>query len=186
MEVSVAEQQMRGTTIVGVRRGGKCAMSGDGQVSLGNTIVKSGTRKVRSLGRGIVAGFAGSTADATTLFERFERKLEEHRWQLVRAAVELARDWRSDRMLRRLEAMLLVADAEHLLLISGSGEVLEPDDGVIAIGSGGPFALAAARALLQHTELSALEIAPAAVRVAAGICVFTNDSIITLEAGKQG
>jgi ATP-dependent HslUV protease subunit HslV len=180
----MADQQLRSTTIVGVRRDGRCALAGDGQVSLGNTVIKAGTRKVRSLGGGVIAGFAGSTADAFTLFDRFERKLEEHRGQLVRAAVELARDWRSDRMLRRLEAMLLVADSQHLLLISGNGEVLEPDDGVAAIGSGGPYALAAARALLEHTELSAAEIAPAALRIAAGICVFTNDNITMLEAGE--
>jgi ATP-dependent HslUV protease subunit HslV len=180
----VADRQMRGTTIVGVRRDGRCALAGDGQVSLGNTVVKASTRKVRTLQGGVIAGFAGSTADAFTLFDRFEAKLKEHRGQLVRASVELARDWRSDRMLRRLEAMLLVADREHLLLLSGSGEVLEPDDGVAAIGSGGPFALAAARALLQHTELDAKEIATEALRVAAGICVFTNDNISVLEAGE--
>lgn len=181
----MAVEPMRGTTIVGVRRGGRCAIAGDGQVSLGQTVVKSGTRKVRSLGRGVIAGFAGSTADAFTLFDRFEAKLSEHRGQLVRAAVELAREWRSDRMLRRLEAMLLVADEKHLLLISGGGEVLEPDDGVAAIGSGGPYALAAARALLSHTDLSAKEIAEEAIRVAAGICVYTNDTITVLEAGRQ-
>ena len=181
----MSDQQMRGTTIVGVQRDGRCALAGDGQVSLGNTVVKSSTRKVRTLQGGVIAGFAGSTADAFTLFDRFEAKLGEHRGQLVRAAVELTKDWRSDRMLRRLEAMLLVADEQHLLLLSGSGEVLEPDDGVAAIGSGGPFALAAARALLQHTELTAAEIAPAAVRIAAGICVFTNDNITVLEAGES-
>jgi ATP-dependent HslUV protease subunit HslV len=180
----VSDRQMRGTTIVGVRRDGRCALAGDGQVSLGNTVVKASTRKVRTLQGGVIAGFAGSTADAFTLFDRFEAKLKEHRGQLVRASVELARDWRSDRMLRRLEAMLLVADREHLLLLSGSGEVLEPDDGVAAIGSGGAFALAAARALLAHTELDAREIAVESLRVAAGICVFTNDNISVIEAGE--
>ncbi len=181
----MSSPQMRGTTIIGVRRDGLCAMAGDGQVSLGNTVVKASTRKVRSLEGGVIAGFAGSTADAFTLFDRFEAKLKEHRGQLVRAAVELARDWRSDRMLRRLEAMLLVADQDHLLLLSGNGEVLEPDDGVAAIGSGGPYALAAARALLQHTDMSAARIAPEALRIAAGICVFTNDHITMLEAGDK-
>ncbi len=180
----MSDRQMRGTTIVGVRRDGRCALAGDGQVSLGNTVVKASTRKVRTLQGGVIAGFAGSTADAFTLFDRFEAKLKEHRGQLVRASVELARDWRSDRMLRRLEAMLLVADREHLLLLSGSGEVLEPDDGVAAIGSGGAFALAAARALLAHTELDAREIAVESLRVAAGICVFTNDNISVIEAGE--
>jgi len=180
----VTTASWRGTTIVGVKRGGRCALAGDGQVSLGQTVVKASSRKVRSLGRGVVGGFAGSTADAFTLFERFEEKLSEHRGQLVRAAVELARDWRGDRVLRRLEAMLLVADDEHLLLISGGGEVLEPDDGVAAIGSGGAYALAAARALLAHTELSPCEVAEQALRIAAGICVYTNEHITVLETGE--
>ncbi|MFH1466931.1 MAG: ATP-dependent protease subunit HslV [Pseudomonadota bacterium] len=175
---------MRSTTILGVLRDGRCALAGDGQVTLGNTVLKGGARKVRPLGKGIIAGFAGSTADAMTLFERFEQKLSEHRGQLLRAAVELAKDWRSDKVLRRLEAMLLVGDREHLLLISGQGEVLEPDDGVAAIGSGGPYALAAARALLRHSALSAPEIAREALGIAAGICIYTNEHITVLEAER--
>ena len=181
MEEVLSSPQMRGTTIVGVRRDGRCALAGDGQVSLGNTVVKASTRKVRALEGGVIAGFAGSTADAFTLFDRFERKLEEHRGQLVRAAVELARDWRSDRMLRRLEALLLVADSSRLLLISGTGDVIEPDHGVLAIGSGGSYALAAARALLEGSELSAREIAERSLQIAAEICIYTNDNITVEE-----
>ena len=150
---------------------------------MGNTIVKAGSRKVRRLSGGVIGGFAGSTADALTLFDRFEEKLKEYRGQMVRAAVELARDWRKDRVLRRLEAMLLVGDSHHLLLISGNGDVLEPEDGVVAIGSGAPYALAAGRALLKNTEMDAPGIAQEAIRIAAGICVFTNDHITMLEAG---
>ncbi len=182
-ERGASQSSWHGTTIVGVRRGGRCAIAGDGQVSMGDTIVKASTRKVRSLGRGVIGGFAGSTADAFTLFERFEEKLSEHRGQLVRAAVELARDWRKDRILRRLEAMLLVADGEHLLLVSGGGEVLEPDDGVAAIGSGGSYALAAARAMLAHTSLQPRAVAEESLRIAAGICVYTNEHITVLETG---
>jgi ATP-dependent HslUV protease subunit HslV len=157
-------------------------MAGDGQVSIGNAVVKHTARKIRRLAQGrVLAGFAGSTADALTLCEKFEKKLEEYNNNLRRAAVELARDWRADRMLRRLEALMAVADRESSLLISGSGDVLEPDDGVVAIGSGGNFALAAARVLLKHTELDARTIALEAMHTAAAICVFTNDQIVVEE-----
>ncbi len=174
---------LRGTTVIGVCRQGRCVIAADGQVTLGQTVLKAGTRKVRNLGRGVVGGFAGASADAFALFDRFEQRLAEHRGQLVRAAVELARDWRQDRVLRRLEAMLLVGDRDHLLVVSGAGEVLEPDDGVMAIGSGGPYALAAARALLAHTELDPRAVAEASLRIASGICIYTNDRITVLEAG---
>jgi ATP-dependent HslUV protease subunit HslV len=161
-----------------VRHRGQVAVAGDGQVSIGNTIVKAGARKVRKLyGDRVVAGFAGAAADAFTLFARFEAKLEEHRGNLSRAAVELAKDWRSDRVLRRLEALLAVADREHSFIVSGTGDVIEPDDGLIGIGSGGPFALAAARALIANSDLDAKTIATEAMRVAATICVFTNDHV---------
>jgi ATP-dependent HslUV protease subunit HslV len=165
-----------GTTIVAVRHAGAVALAGDGQVSIGNTVVKHSARKVRRLhNESVLAGFAGSTADAFTLFDRFESKLQEFNGSLRRAAVELARDWRTDRILRRLEAMMIVADRENTLLLSGLGDVIEPDDGVIAIGSGGNFAMAAARALLRYSpQLSAREIAQAAMTIAAEICVFTN------------
>ena len=164
--------------MVAVRHRGQVAVAGDGQVSIGNTIVKAGARKVRKLyGDRVVAGFAGAAADAFTLFARFEAKLEEHRGNLSRAAVELAKDWRSDRVLRRLEALLAVADREHSFIVSGTGDVIEPDDGLIGIGSGGPFALAAARALISHSDLDAKGIAAEAMRVAATICVFTNDHL---------
>lgn len=156
-------------------------MAGDGQVSIGQTVVKARARKVRKLYQDrVLAGFAGAAADAFTLFARFEAKLEEHRGQLPRAAVELARDWRADRVLRRLEALLAVADREHTFLISGTGDLIEPDDGLIGIGSGGPFALAAARALIAHSDLDAKTIATEAMRIAAGICVYTNE-VITVE-----
>ncbi len=154
------------------------AVAGDGQVSIGPTIVKAGARKVRKLYQDrVVAGFAGTAADAFTLFARFEAKLEEHRGNLSRAAVELAKDWRTDRVLRRLEALLAVADQEHSFIISGTGDVIEPDDGLIGIGSGGPYALAAARALVAHSDLDAKAIATEAMRVAASICVYTNDHV---------
>jgi ATP-dependent HslUV protease subunit HslV len=159
-------------------------MGGDGQVTLGNTVMKSNARKVRRLYKGqIIAGFAGATADAFTLFERFEGKLEKHSGNLVRAAVELAKDWRTDRMLRRLEALLAIADAENSLLISGNGDVIEPENGLIAIGSGGPFAQAAAMAYLDGTELEAEEIVRKSLGIAADICIYTNDNIVieTLE-----
>jgi ATP-dependent HslUV protease subunit HslV len=157
-------------------------MAADGQVTLGETVVKHSAKKLRRLSdQNVLAGFAGTTADAQALFTRFEGKLEEYRGNLGRAAVELAKDWRTDRMLRRLDALLVVADTEHVFLLSGNGDLIEPDDGVIAVGSGGPYALAAARALLAHTSLPAVEIAAEAMRVAAGICIYTNDQIILEE-----
>ena len=165
-----------GTTILALRHGGKVVVVGDGQVSLGQTVMKRSARKVRKLHHDrVIAGFAGATADAFTLFEKFEAKLEQFNGNLKRAAVELAKDWRTDRVLRRLEALLIVADTDDLLVISGSGDVVEPDDGIIAIGSGGNFALAAARVLVKHTQLDARTIAEEAMRTAAGICVYTND-----------
>ncbi|MFO0691939.1 MAG: ATP-dependent protease subunit HslV [Polyangiales bacterium] len=175
--------RFRSTTIVAVRRDGKAAMAGDGQVSLGQTIMKGNARKVRRLGEGVVVGFAGASADAFTLLERFETKLRDHRNDLRRAAVELAKDWRTDRFLRRLEAMIVIMDATTTLLVSGTGDVIEPDEGVIAIGSGGPYALASARALLRHTSLPAADIARESLRIAAEICVYTNDSIVVEELG---
>jgi ATP-dependent HslUV protease subunit HslV len=167
-----------GTTIIAVRRGGRVVLAGDGQVTMGNTVMKHNARKIQRLRSGkVLAGFAGSTADAFALAERFEAKLEERGGILRRAAVELAKDWRTDRSMRRLEALLIVADAQDLLLISGSGDVIEPDSGVTAIGSGGPFALAAGRALFDATELSAREIAERSLRIAAEICLYTNDQI---------
>jgi len=167
------------TTVVAVRRAGRVAMAADGQVTLDRTIVKEGARKVRRLSDGrILAGFAGGAADAFALLQRFEERLEQHGGRLERAAIELARDWRQDRALRRLEALLLVADREHTLLLSGTGDLIEPDDGVIAIGSGGPAALAAARALVLHTELAAEEIAVAALKTAASIDIYTNERIV--------
>ncbi|MEW6065274.1 MAG: ATP-dependent protease subunit HslV [Bacillota bacterium] len=167
------------TTIVAVKKGTKVAVAGDGQVTFGqNTIMKHTARKVRRLHQGqVVAGFAGSVADAFTLFEKFEGKLEEYHGNLMRAAVELAKDWRTDKYLRTLEAMLIVANKEHLLVLSGNGEVIEPDEGVTAIGSGGPYALAAARALVKHTDLSPKEVAQEALSLAADICVYTNNNI---------
>jgi ATP-dependent HslUV protease subunit HslV len=166
------------TTILAVRKDGKTAIAGDGQVSLGNTVMKGTAKKVRRLSDdNMVAGFAGSTADAFTLFEKFEAKLKEHSGNLKRAAVELAKDWRTDRVLRRLEALLIVADTENLFTISGNGDVIEPDDGVCAIGSGGMFALAAARALMQHTKMTAREICEEAMKIAADICIYTNHNI---------
>lgn len=167
-----------GTTILCVRKGGKTVIAGDGQVSLGNTVIKATARKVRTLADGsIIAGFAGATADAFTLFERLEAKLEKHPGQLTRACVELAKDWRTDRYLRRLEAMMAVADTQTSLILSGTGDVLEPEDGVIGIGSGGHYALAAARALQDIDALDAETIARKAMKVAADICVFTNENL---------
>jgi ATP-dependent HslUV protease subunit HslV len=173
---------LRGTTIVAVSRGGRVAVAGDGQVSMGNTVLKQTARKIRRLHDGkVVAGFAGGTADAFTLFEKFEAKLSEFRGNLRRSAVELAKDWRTDRVLRRLEALMVVTDGKDLMLLSGGGDVVEPDDGAIGIGSGGSYALAAARALMRHTELSAAEIAREAVEIAAGICVYTNGNVAVEE-----
>ncbi len=168
-------EQYRGTTICSVRRNGKVAIGGDGQVSLGNTVMKGNARKVRRLYKDqVIAGFAGGTADAFTLFERFESKLEQHQGQLTRAAVELAKDWRTDRMLRRLEALLAVADAETSLIITGNGDVIQPEDDLIAIGSGGPYAQSAARALLDNTEMDARDIVERSLEIAADICIYTN------------
>ena len=170
--------QFRGTTIVSIRRNGAVAIGGDGQVTLGNTIVKGNARKVRKLADGrVLAGFAGGTADAFTLFELFEGKLEQY-GNLTRAAIELAKDWRTDRRLRRLEALLCVADKDKSLIISGNGDVIEPEDDLMAIGSGGPFAQAAARALLDETDLGAVDVARRALEIAAQICIYTNRSIV--------
>ena len=174
-------EQYRGTTILSVRRNGRVVVGGDGQVSLGNTVMKGNARKVRTLYHGqVLAGFAGGTADAFTLFERFEAKLEKHQGHLVRSAVELAKDWRTDRMLRRLEALLVVADRESSLIITGNGDVIEPEDSLMAIGSGGPYAQAAARAMLDNTELDARSIVEKGLNIAASICVYTNRNL-TLE-----
>ncbi len=171
-------EQYRGTTILSYRRNGQVVIGGDGQVSLGNTIMKGNARKVRRLYHDkVIAGFAGGTADAFTLFERFEGKLEKHQGNLTRSALELAKDWRTDRMMRRLEALLAVADAEASLIISGNGDVIEPEHGLIAIGSGGPFAQAAATALKDNTELSAREIVEKGLNIAADICIYTNHNL---------
>lgn len=168
-------EQYRGTTILSVRRPGQVVIGGDGQVTLGNTIMKGNARKVRRLYKDrIIAGFAGGTADAFTLFERFEAKLETHQGNLVRAAVELAKDWRTDKFLRRLEALLAVADKDSSLIITGNGDVIEPEGGLIAIGSGGPFAQSAARALLENTKLSAKSIVEKSLGIAADVCIYTN------------
>ena len=177
-------EQYHGTTILSVRRGNQVALGGDGQVTLGNIVIKATARKVRRIHDGrILAGFAGGTADAFTLFERFEAKLEKHQGNLLRSAVELAKDWRSDRALRRLEAMLSVADREHSLIITGNGDVLEPEHGIVAIGSGGAYAQSAARALLENTELAPAEIVKRSLSIAADICIYTNQNhlIETLE-----
>ncbi len=173
----MAEELFHGTTIVSVRRGGAVAMGGDGQVTLGAVVVKASARKVRRLyGDRILAGFAGATADAFTLFERFEAKLEKHQGNLLRSAVELAKDWRTDRMLRRLEAMLAVADRETSLLITGNGDVLEPERGIVAMGSGGSYAQAAAIALLEHTDLPPADIVKRSLEIAGDICIYTNQN----------
>jgi ATP-dependent HslUV protease subunit HslV len=174
----MSETNWHGTTILSVRKGGTVVVAGDGQVSIGPTIVKANARKVRRLGKGeVICGFAGATADAFTLFERLEAKLEAHPGNLTRAAVELAKDWRTDRYLRRLEAMMAVADAKTSLILSGTGDVLEPEDSLIGIGSGGAYALSAAKALLS-SDLSAEDIAKRAMEIAAGICVYTNENIL--------
>ena len=171
-----------GTTIVSVRRGSAVALGGDGQVTLGNVVVKASARKVRKLYHDqVLAGFAGATADAFTLFERFEAKLEKHQGHLVRAAIELTKDWRTDRVLRRLEAMLAVADKDASLIITGNGDVLEPEHGIVAIGSGGAYAQAAARALLEHTEMAPQDIVKKSLEIAGEICIYTNTNISILE-----
>jgi len=173
---------VRSTTILSVRKGGRLAMGGDGQVTMGESIVKTKARKIRRLYNDkILAGFAGSTADALSLFSRFEQKLEEYHGNLSRSVVELAKDWRTDRALRHLEALLLVGDDKNTYLVSGNGDVIEPDDGIVAIGSGGPYALAAARALTKHTQLSAREIVQEAMLLAGEICIFTNEQILIEE-----
>lgn len=182
-------EQFHGTTIVSVRRDGKVALGGDGQVTLGNIVIKASARKVRRLYHDrILAGFAGGTADAFTLFERFEAKLEKHQGNLVRSAVELAKDWRTDRILRRLEAMLAVADRESSLIITGIGDVLEPEQGLIAIGSGGPYAQAAARALLENTDLDAETMVRKSLAIAADLCIYTNQNLVVevLEQAAKG
>lgn len=183
LEQKETQKMFEGTTIIAVRRGDQVAIGGDGQITLGEkTVFKATANKLRKLYSGkIIAGFAGSVADAFTLFERFEKKLAEHRGNLLRASVELAKDWRSDRVLQKLEALLLVADKEHILVISGSGEVIEPDDNIASVGSGSGYALSSARALYKHTDLSAKEIVEESLRFAAEICVFTNDHISILE-----
>lgn len=181
-------EQYRGTTILSVRRKNSVVIGGDGQVTLGNTVMKGNAKKVRRLYKDkVLAGFAGGTADAFTLFERFERKLEMHQGHLVRAAVELAKDWRTDRMLRRLEALLAVADEKASLIITGNGDVIEPEEGLIAIGSGGPFAQSAARALFHNTGLSAKEIVEKSLMIAADVCIYTNNhlTIEELETSRE-
>ncbi len=179
-------EQYRGTTVVSVRRGNHVVIGGDGQVTLGDTIMKGNARKVRRLYHDqVIAGFAGGTADAFTLFERFEGQLEKHSGNLVRAAVELAKDWRTDRMLRRLEALLAVADQQSSLIISGNGDVIEPEGGLIAIGSGGPYAQSAARVLLENTELDARSVAEKALSMAADICIYTNHNLVFEELTTQ-
>ncbi len=180
-------EPFKGTTVIAVRHKGQVVIGGDGQVTLGNTVVKKKAKKVRRLFNGkVVTGFAGATADAFTLFERLDSKLEAYGGNLMRAAVELAKDWRTDKLLRRLEAMLVAADRDHTLLISGLGDVIEPDDGIIAIGSGGPYALAAARALVAYSNLDAREIAQKALEIASDICIYTNQNLVfeSIEEGK--
>ena len=182
-------EQFHGTTIVSVRRGSSVALGGDGQVTLGNIVIKASARKVRRLHDGkVLAGFAGGTADAFTLFERFEAKLQKHSGHLLRSAVELAKDWRTDRMLRRLEAMLAVADAESSLILTGNGDVLEPEHGLVAIGSGGAYAQAAALALLTHSSLDAEAIVRQSLTIAGELCIYTNQhhTVETLEVGQRG
>ncbi len=169
-----------GTTVIAIRRDGHVAIAGDGQVTFGNTVMKKGAVKVRRIKDKVLAGFAGSTADAMTLFDKFESKLEESRGNITKAVVELAKDWRTDRVLRRLEALLIVADKDHTFIVSGSGDVIEPEDGIASIGSGGPFASAAAKVLMRHTNLDARSIAEESIKTAAEICIYTN-SEITIE-----
>lgn len=177
--------EFHGTTVISVRRDGKVAMAGDGQVTLGTTIMKKGAVKVRRMREGkVLAGFAGSTADAMTLLDKFEGKLDESRGSITRAVVELAKDWRTDRVLRRLEALLVVADRDHTFVISGNGDVIEPEDGIASIGSGGPYALAAAKMLLRHTALDARTIAEEAIKAASEICIYTNEHITAEELSE--
>lgn len=177
-----SKPKIRSTTILSVRRDGKAVIAGDGQVTMGDTVMKSTARKVRRLyNEKIIAGFAGATADAFALFQRFETKLEQYHGQLHRAAVELAKDWRTDKTMRSLEALLIVADTNSTLIISGTGDVIEPDDGIAAIGSGGPYALAAARALLKHTDLAARQIAEDAMQIAGQICIYSNLNLVIEE-----
>ncbi len=179
-------EQFDGTTILSVRRGNKVVVGGDGQVSMGNTVMKGNARKVRRLYKDrVIAGFAGGTADAFTLFERFESKLELHQGHLVRAAVELAKDWRTDKILRRLEALLVVADSKSSLIITGNGDVIEPENSLMAIGSGGPYAQAAARALLENTKLSADDIVKKALNIAGDICIYTNHNLTIEELDSE-
>jgi ATP-dependent HslUV protease subunit HslV len=179
-------EQFRGTTILSVRRNGKVVIGGDGQVTQGNTVMKGNARKVRRLFHDkVIAGFAGGTADAFTLFERFEQKLEVHQGKLMRAAVELAKDWRTDKMLRRLEALLIVADSEDSLIITGNGDVIEPPDGLMAIGSGGPYAQASAMALLDNTKLSARKIVEKSLIIASNICIYTNQNLTIEELDSK-
>ena len=179
-------EQFRGTTILSVRRGNQVVIGGDGQVTLGNTVMKGNARKVRRLYKDkVIAGFAGGTADAFTLFERFEAKLEQHQGHLVRAAVELAKDWRTDKILRRLEALLAVADSKSSLIITGNGDVIEPEDCLMAIGSGGPFAQSAARALLENTKLSAMDIVKKSLNIAGDVCIYTNHNLTIEELESE-
>ena len=179
----MSKKTIKSTTIIGIRKENKVVIAGDGQASLGNTVMKANVKKVRRLGKdeSVIAGFAGSTADAFALFERLEAKLEQYKGQLKRACVELAKDWRTDRYLRRLEAMMIVADKDVSLLLSGTGDVIETDDGILAIGSGGPYALSAAKALLGNTSLSAKEIAEKSLGIAADVCIYTNQNIVIEE-----
>ena len=184
MDNQTLNPSFHGTTILTARRGKQVAMAGDGQVTMGNVVMKSNARKVRKIyNESILAGFAGSTADAFTLFERFENKLEKHQGMLQRAAVELAKDWRTDKYLRRLEALLVVADAEHSLVVTGLGDVIEPQDEIIAIGSGGSFATAAARALLQETKLPVNDLVAKAMKITSDICIYTNENFVVEEIG---
>ena len=186
-EERTMNEKVRGTTVVAVRKGGQVAIAGDGQITTGDVVLKHGAKKVRTLYHDqVIAGFAGSVADALTLFERFEMELEKYGGQLRRSAIELAKEWRTDRVLRRLEAWLVVADLKELLVLSGEGDVIEPDEDVVAIGSGGGYALAAAKALLRHSDLSAAEIARTSLEIAADICIYTNDQITLLSLGDNG
>jgi len=186
-EERTMNEKVRGTTVVAVRKGGQVAIAGDGQITTGDVVLKHGAKKVRTLYHDqVIAGFAGSVADALTLFERFEMELEKYGGQLRRSAIELAKEWRTDRVLRRLEAWLVVADLKELLVLSGEGDVIEPDEDVVAIGSGGGYALAAAKALLRHSDLSAAEIARTSLEIAADICIYTNDQITVLTLGDNG